>query len=98
LLAAVLLATTTVSRLFGFARADEITIVFCGSKKSLASGLPMASVRPGRPATDAVPSAPTHGLRRAGKAVWGRAGGAAPTGRSCCGGLPVKSGPFCGRH
>ena len=32
------------SRLLGFSRADEITIVFCGSKKSLASGLPMASV------------------------------------------------------
>jgi solute carrier family 10 (sodium/bile acid cotransporter), member 7 len=44
LLAAVLMATTGVSRLFGFSRADEITIVFCGSKKSLASGLPMASV------------------------------------------------------
>src|SRR6202040_3639220 len=44
LLAAVLLATMGVSRLLGFSRADEITIVFCGSKKSLASGLPMASV------------------------------------------------------
>ena len=44
LLGAVLLATTGMSRLFGFSRADEITIVFCGSKKSLASGLPMASV------------------------------------------------------
>ena len=44
LLAAVLLATTGISRLFGFSGADEITIVFCGSKKSLASGLPMASV------------------------------------------------------
>jgi solute carrier family 10 (sodium/bile acid cotransporter), member 7 len=44
LLAAVLLATTGVSRLLGFSRADEITIVFCGSKKSLACGLPMASV------------------------------------------------------
>jgi solute carrier family 10 (sodium/bile acid cotransporter), member 7 len=44
LLATVLLATTGISRLFGFTRADEITIVFCGSKKSLASGLPMASV------------------------------------------------------
>ncbi len=32
------------SRLLGFSRADQITIVFCGSKKSLASGLPMASV------------------------------------------------------
>jgi solute carrier family 10 (sodium/bile acid cotransporter), member 7 len=44
LLVAVLLATTGISRLLGFSRADEITIVFCGSKKSLASGLPMASV------------------------------------------------------
>jgi sodium/bile acid cotransporter 7 len=44
LLAAVLATTTLLSRRLGFARADEITIVFCGSKKSLASGLPMASV------------------------------------------------------
>ena len=43
LLAAVLLATPR-SRLLGFAAPIEITIVFCGSKKSLASGLPMASV------------------------------------------------------
>ena len=28
----------------GFSRADQIAIVFCGSKKSLASGLPMATV------------------------------------------------------
>ena len=44
LLAAVLAATTLVSRRLVFVRADEITIVFCGSKKSLASGLPIASV------------------------------------------------------
>jgi sodium/bile acid cotransporter 7 len=44
LLAAVLAVTTYGSRLLGFSRADEVTIVFCGSKKSLASGLPMASV------------------------------------------------------
>jgi sodium/bile acid cotransporter 7 len=44
LLGAVLLATSLGSRLLGFNRADRITIVFCGSKKSLASGLPMASV------------------------------------------------------
>jgi sodium/bile acid cotransporter 7 len=44
LLAAVLGATTLLSRRLGFSRADEITIVFCGSKKSLASGVPMASV------------------------------------------------------
>ena len=44
LLGIVLTATATASRLLGFNRADHITIVFCGSKKSLASGLPMASV------------------------------------------------------
>ena len=44
LLAVVLFINTWVSRRFGFARADEITIVFCGSKKSLASGLPMANI------------------------------------------------------
>src|SRR6195952_160549 len=44
LLAVVLAITTFGSRLLGFSRADEITVVFCGSKKSLASGLPMATV------------------------------------------------------
>jgi solute carrier family 10 (sodium/bile acid cotransporter), member 7 len=44
LLASVLTILTGTSRLLGFSRADEIAIVFCGSKKSLASGLPMASV------------------------------------------------------
>jgi sodium/bile acid cotransporter 7 len=44
LLAAVLGLTTAASRLLGFSRDDEVTIVFCGSKKSLASGLPMATV------------------------------------------------------
>ena len=44
LLAAVLFITTFSSRLLGFSRDDEVTIVFCGSKKSLASGLPMATV------------------------------------------------------
>ena len=44
LLAAVLAVTTFGSRLLRFSRADEVTIVFCGSKKSLASGLPMATV------------------------------------------------------
>ncbi|NUF27733.1 MULTISPECIES: bile acid:sodium symporter family protein [Gilliamella] len=44
LLTIVLLITTYGSRLFGFSKEDEITIVFCGSKKSLASGIPMASV------------------------------------------------------
>jgi sodium/bile acid cotransporter 7 len=44
LLALVLCATTAVARRLKFSRADEIVIVFCGSKKSLASGIPMASV------------------------------------------------------
>jgi len=44
LLAAVLSLTTLASRALGFSRADEIVAVFCGSKKSLASGLPMATV------------------------------------------------------
>jgi len=39
-----LVATTVVSRALGFSREDEIAIVFCGSKKSLASGVPMAGV------------------------------------------------------
>lgn len=36
--------TTWISRRLGFSKEDEITIVFCGSKKSLASGVPMAKV------------------------------------------------------
>jgi len=44
LLAVVLIATVVAARRLGFARADEIVIVFCGSKKSLASGVPMAGV------------------------------------------------------
>ncbi len=44
LLALVLVATTFLARLFGFGREDEIAIVFCGSKKSIISGVPMARV------------------------------------------------------
>jgi sodium/bile acid cotransporter 7 len=44
LLAIVLTATTAAARRLRFSAEDEIAIVFCGSKKSLASGLPMASV------------------------------------------------------
>jgi sodium/bile acid cotransporter 7 len=44
LLATVLTLTTLAARLLGFSRADEITLVFCGSKKSLVSGIPMANV------------------------------------------------------
>lgn len=42
LLALVLCITMFGSRLVGFNKEDEITITFCGSKKSLASGVPMA--------------------------------------------------------
>jgi sodium/bile acid cotransporter 7 len=44
LLALVLAITTFASRRLGFSREDEITIVFCGSKKSLAAGIPMVNV------------------------------------------------------
>ncbi|KGE77544.1 bile acid:sodium symporter family protein [Halomonas salina] len=44
LLACVLGITIAASRRLGFSRDDEIAIVFCGSKKSLASGVPMANV------------------------------------------------------
>ncbi|HYQ38906.1 MAG TPA: bile acid:sodium symporter family protein [Pseudomonas sp.] len=44
LLALALLATTLLSRRLGFATEDEIAIVFCGSKKSLVAGVPMAQV------------------------------------------------------
>lgn len=44
LVSAVLWLTRWVSARFGFARPDVIAIEFCGSKKSLATGLPMASV------------------------------------------------------
>ncbi len=43
-LALALTLTTFLARKLGFDTADEITIVFCGSKKSLASGIPMAKV------------------------------------------------------
>ena len=44
LLAVALGLTTVAARALGFRKADEITIVFCGSKKSLAAGVPMAGV------------------------------------------------------
>lgn len=42
ILAIVMLGTRIAARRLGFAREDEIVILFCGSKKSLASGVPMA--------------------------------------------------------
>ena len=44
LLAVAMLLITFIARRLGFERADEIAIVFCGSKKSLATGVPMAKV------------------------------------------------------
>ncbi|MBB4066598.1 bile acid:sodium symporter family protein [Gellertiella hungarica] len=44
ILALVLTITTIGSRLFGFRQGDRIAAIFCGSKKSLASGVPMANV------------------------------------------------------
>jgi sodium/bile acid cotransporter 7 len=40
----VLSVTTFASRWLKFDKADEIAIVFCGSKKSLATGVPMAGI------------------------------------------------------
>lgn len=39
-----LTATWTLGKALGFSRADQIVLLFCGSKKSLASGVPMAGV------------------------------------------------------
>ncbi|WP_045836535.1 bile acid:sodium symporter family protein [Hyphomicrobium sp. 99] len=54
LLAAVLVSNMQLARRAGFSRADEIAIVFCGSKKSLVVGLPMASVLFGGPAAGVI--------------------------------------------
>ena len=82
LLALVLTPTTWSARRLGFDKDDEITIVFCGSKKSLASGIPMAKIlfaarRGGRDraAADAVPPDPVDGVRGAGAALCAAAGG-----------------------
>lgn len=44
ILAAVMTATAFAGRVLGFSMPDRIVIIFCGSKKSLATGVPMASV------------------------------------------------------
>jgi solute carrier family 10 (sodium/bile acid cotransporter), member 7 len=43
-LAMVIFATTWVSRWLAFPTGDEIAAVFCGSKKSMAGGIPMAAI------------------------------------------------------
>src|SRR3546814_6478484 len=42
LLALVMLTSGGIGRMLGFSREDRIAIVFCGSKKSLATDIPMA--------------------------------------------------------
>ena len=44
ILAIVMAASWGLGKALGFARADRIVLLFCGSKKSLASGVPMAGV------------------------------------------------------
>ena len=44
LLGLMLAITAAAARSLGFSREDEVAIIFCGSKKSLISGIPMASV------------------------------------------------------
>src|SRR5207247_11368724 len=40
----VMLITSSASRALGFTREDRIAAMFCGSKKTLASGVPMAKL------------------------------------------------------
>jgi sodium/bile acid cotransporter 7 len=44
ILATIIAVTTLASRWLAFSTEDEIAIVFCGSKKSMAGGLPMAAI------------------------------------------------------
>lgn len=44
ILALVLLAAALLGRWLGFTREDRIVLIFCGSKKSLATGVPLAGV------------------------------------------------------
>ena len=44
LLAVIMAATVFGARALGFSKPDEVAIVFCGSKKSLATGVPMAGI------------------------------------------------------
>ena len=76
LLTVVLVVNTLAARWLGFNTADEITIVFCGSKKSPANGIPMANVLfPASVvggygiAADDIPSGSIDGLCRIGAAI-----------------------------
>ena len=70
LLATMLASTAFAARRFGLSREDEIAIVFCGSKKSLVTGIPMANAlfvgafdRSGGSAVDDLPPAAIDGQR-----------------------------------
>ena len=43
-LAIVMVAATLIGRAMDFSREDRIVLLFCGSKKSLATGVPLAGV------------------------------------------------------
>ncbi len=74
LLTAMLLATWRGGAWLGLSRADRITLLMCGSKKSLATGLPMASVLfvPSVAASVALPVIVFHQLQLAVCAVLAR--------------------------
>lgn len=44
LLTVIMIVTSRAGRIAGLSRADRLALFFCGSKKSLASGLPMANI------------------------------------------------------
>ncbi|MCW7187151.1 bile acid:sodium symporter [Escherichia coli] len=76
LLAIVIVVNVFMARRLGFNKADEITIVFCGSKKSLANGIPMANIlfphigdRYDGAAPNDFPSDPIDGLCGAGASI-----------------------------
>jgi sodium/bile acid cotransporter 7 len=54
ILAIILLAATLLGRWLGFAREDRIVLVFCGTKKSLATGVPLAGVLFAQPQVGAI--------------------------------------------
>jgi len=82
LLAAMLVLTWRGGWWLGLDRADRITLLMCGSKKSLATGLPMASVLfvPAMAASVALPVIVFHQLQLAVCAVLARRLGAGPGG------------------
>jgi sodium/bile acid cotransporter 7 len=93
LLAVVLGATHALGRALGFRREDAIVLLFCGSKKSLATGVPMAGVlfAPAQVGVVLLPVMLFHQLqliacamiapRLARQSLTGGDGGAAPQGR-----------------